>query len=236
MPARDPSNRLLAALHPETRARMAPDLQLETLSLGQVLCEPGVRPRDAYFPVDCVVSLVHFMQSGASAEISMTGNDGMVGIGLVTGGGGTPGRAIVQCAGSAYRVSGESLRAELGRNGDLLAVLLRYAQALLTQTAQTAACNRYHSIEQQLCRWLLLSLDRVPGNRLPITHGLIAGMLGVRREGVTEAAGKLQHDGVIQYIRGQITVLNRGRLERLSCECYEAIRRETERLLTTPSH
>ena len=175
------------------------------------------------------------MESGASAEISVVGNEGLVGVSLFMGGESTPSRAVVQSAGIAYRLRGQRLKDEFNRHGELLHLMLRYTQALITQMAQTAVCNRHHSIDQQLCRWLLLSLDRLPDNRLTMTQELIANMLGVRREGVTEAAGKLQRLGVIDYARGHITVLDRPGLERLSCECYAVVKRETDRLLPPPN-
>jgi CRP-like cAMP-binding protein len=196
-----------------------------------VLYESGDTMRNAYFPIDSIISLLYVMESGASAEISVVGNEGVVGVSLFMGGESTPSRAVVQSAGSAYRLSGQILKDEFNRHGDLMLLLLRYTQSLITQMAQTAVCNRHHSIDQQLCRWLLLSLDRLSDNKLTMTQELIANMLGVRREGVTEAAGKLQHLGVIKYSRGHITVLDRPRLEALSCECYDVVKHETDRLL-----
>ena len=204
------------------------------MPLGTVVYESGVRLRHIYFPTDCIVSLLHVLKSGASAEIAMVGHEGAVGVTLFMGGETTPSRAVVQSAGFAYRLAGNRLKAEFNRHGHVLHVLLRYTQALLTQMAQTAVCNRHHSLDQQLCRWLLLSLDRLSSNQLTMTQELIANMLGVRREGVTEAAGRLQKQGVIRYRRGQITVLDRSRLERASCECYAAVKRETDRLLSLP--
>jgi CRP-like cAMP-binding protein len=171
------------------------------------------------------------MESGASAEISVVGNEGLIGVALFMGGESTPSRAVVQSGGSAYRLAGQRLKDEFHRHGEMMLLMLRYTQSLITQMAQTAVCNRHHSIDQQLCRWLLLSLDRLPSNRLTMTQELIANMLGVRREGVTEAAGNLQTRGVIEYSRGQITVLDRQKLEQLSCECYEVVKKETDRLL-----
>lgn len=224
-------NHLLAALPDEVIQRLAPDLELVDLPLGKVLYESGDTLRHVYFPTDSIVSLLYVMEDGASAEISVVGNEGLVGIALFMGGESTPSRGVVQSAGNAYRLAGRKLKDEFNRHGDLLVLMLRYTQALITQMAQTAVCNRHHTIDQQLCRWLLLSLDRLPNNRLTMTQELIANMLGVRREGVTEAAGKLQKLGVIEYSRGQITVLDRPRLEELSCECYAVVKRESDRLL-----
>ena len=224
-------NHLLAALNPEVQARLFPHLELVPLPLGKVLYESGDALRFVYFPTDSIVSLLYVMESGASAEISVVGNEGLIGVALFMGGESTPSRAIVQSAGSAYRLLGQRLKDEFNRHGDLLLLMLRYTQALITQMAQTAVCNRHHSVDQQLCRWLLLSLDRLPSNHLTMTQELIANMLGVRREGVTDAAGKLQQHGVIEYARGQITVLDRPMLEKLSCECYAVVKKETDRLL-----
>jgi CRP-like cAMP-binding protein len=224
-------NHLLAALSPEAHERLMPNLTLVPLPLGDVLYESGDAMRHVYFPIDAIVSLLYVMESGASAEISVVGNEGLVGVAVFMGGESTPSRAVVQSAGSAYRLPGQRLKDEVNRHGELLQLMLRYTQALITQMAQTAVCNRHHSIDQQLCRWLLLSLDRLSGNRLSMTQELIANMLGVRREGVTEAAGKLQRLGVIEYSRGHITVLDRLRLEALSCECYAVVKKETDRLL-----
>jgi CRP-like cAMP-binding protein len=224
-------NHLLAALTPDVQGRLFPHLDLVPLSLGRVLYESGDAMKNVYFPTDSIVSLLYVMENGASAEISVVGNEGIVGIALFMGGESTPSRAIVQSAGSAYRLPGQRLKDEFNRHGELLALMLRYTQSLMTQMAQTAVCNRHHSVDQQLCRWLLLSLDRLPSNRLTMTQELIANMLGVRREGVTEAAGKLQKLGVIRYARGQITVIDRPHLEALSCECYAVVKAETIRLL-----
>ena len=226
-----PRNHLLAALPVDVQTRIFPVLELIPLPLGKVLYESGDALRYVYFPTDAIVSLLYVMESGASAEISVVGNEGLVGVAVFMGGESTPSRAIVQSAGSAYRLAGQLIKDEFNRHGDLLLLMLRYTQALITQMAQTAVCNRHHSIDQQLCRWLLLSLDRLPDNKLVMTQELIANMLGVRREGVTDAAGKLQHLGVIEYSRGHITVLDRARLETLSCECYGVVKRETDRLL-----
>jgi len=224
-------NHLLAALSKEVQGRLFPHLELISLPLGKVMYESGDTLRHVYFPVDSIISLLYVMEDGASAEISVVGNEGLVGISLFMGGESTPSRAIVQSAGSAYRLLGQRLKDEFARHGDLLMLMLRYTQSLITQMAQTAVCNRHHSVDQQLCRWLLLSLDRLPTNRLTMTQELIANMLGVRREGVTDAAGKLQKLGVIEYSRGHITVLDRPKLETLSCECYAVVKKETDRLL-----
>jgi len=201
------------------------------MPFGMVLYESGVVLRHIYFPVDSIVSLLHVLNNGASAEIAVVGNEGAVGVSLFMGGETTPSRAVVQSAGSAYRLSRARLKEEFGRHGQMLSVLLRYTQSLITQMAQTAVCNRHHALDQQLCRWLLLSLDRLDGNELQVTQELIASMIGVRREGVTEAAGRLQKLGVIRYSRGKIVVLDRPRLEALSCECYAVVKAETDRLL-----
>ena len=224
-------NYLLAALSEETYNRLLPHLELIALPLGKVLYESGDTLRYVYFPIDAIVSLLYVMESGASAEISVVGNEGIIGVALFMGGESTTSRAIVQSEGQAYRLKSQYLKDEFNQHGDLMQLMLRYTQALLTQMAQTAVCNRHHSIEQQLCRWLLLSLDRLPDNKLVMTQELIANMLGVRREGVTDAAGKLQKLGVIEYSRGHITVVDRPKLEELSCECYAVIKKETDRLL-----
>jgi CRP-like cAMP-binding protein len=223
-------NHILDALPAEERERLFPHLTLVEMPLGMVLYEAGEALRHIYFPTDSIVSLLYVMKDGASAEIAVVGNEGAIGVSLFMGGETTPSRGIVQSAGSAYRLSGRRLKQEFERHGQLLHVLLRYTQSLITQMAQTAVCNRHHSIDQQLCRWLLLSLDRLPSNRLNMTQELIANMLGVRREGVTGAAGKLQDLGVIHYSRGRITVLDRPKLEQLSCECYAVVKQETDRL------
>ncbi len=224
-------NRLLDALPGDVQARVFPDLEQVSLALGEVLYESGDTLRHVYFPTDCIISLLYVMENGASAEISVVGYEGIVGIALFMGGESTPSRAIVQSAGTAFRLPGQRLKDEFNRHGSLQVLMLRYTQSLLTQMAQTAVCNRHHSIDQQLCRWLLMSLDRLPDNHLIMTQELIANMLGVRREGVTEAAGKLQRLGAIEYKRGAITVLNRPLLEELCCECYLVVKKETERLL-----
>jgi CRP-like cAMP-binding protein len=223
-------NRLLAALTPEEFARLEPHLQLVSLPLGKVLYESGDTLTYVYFPTDSIVSLLYVLESGASAEISVVGNDGLIGLALFMGGETTPSRALVQSAGHAYRLIGQRLKDEFHRNGNMQLLLLRYTQSLITQMAQTAVCNRHHSVDQQLCRWLLLSLDRLRSNELVMTQELIANMLGVRREGVTEAAGKLQRLGVIDYSRGRITVLDRPKLETLCCECYAVVKKESDRI------
>jgi CRP-like cAMP-binding protein len=224
-------NHLLAALAAEVQDRLFPQLELISLPLGRVLYESGDTLRHVYFPTDSIVSLLYVMENGASGEISVVGNEGLVGIALFMGGESTPSRAIVQSGGSAFRLPGQQLKDEFHRHGELQHLLLRYTQALITQMSQTAVCNRHHSVDQQLCRWLLLSLDRLSSNRLTMTQELIANMLGVRREGVTDAAGKLQKLGVIEYVRGHIVVVDRPRLEKLSCECYAVVKKETDRLL-----
>ena len=224
-------NHLLAALPAEVQGRLFPHLELVALPLGKVLYESGDTLGHVYFPTDSIVSLLYVMENGASGEISVVGNDGLVGISLFMGGESTPSRAIVQSAGFAYRLVAYRLKDEFQRNSELLHLLLRYTQSLITQMSQTAVCNRHHTVDQQLCRWLLLSLDRLPDNCLTMTQELLANMLGVRREGVTDAAGKLQKLGVIEYHRGHITVLDRPRLEQLSCECYAVVKKETDRLL-----
>jgi CRP-like cAMP-binding protein len=223
-------NHLLAALTLDERERVFPHLRLVSMPLGKVLYESGDALESVYFPIDSIVSLLYVLESGASAEISVVGHEGLIGIALFMGGGTTPSRAIVQSAGHAYRLAGQKLKDEFHRNGGLQLLLLRYTQALITQMAQTAVCNRHHSVDQQLCRWLLLSLDRLKSNKLVMTQELIANMLGVRREGVTDAAGKLQKLGAISYSRGRITVLDRPQLERLCCECYSVVKRETDRI------
>ena len=228
-------NHLLAALPPVEQDRLYPHLKLVPMPLGKVLYESGDLLRHVYFPTDSIVSLLHVLADGASAEISVVGNEGLIGIALFMGGETTPSRAIVQSAGHAYQLIGQQLKDEFHRNGELQILLLRYTQALITQMAQTAVCNRHHSVDQQLCRWLLLSLDRLSSNQLTMTQELIANMLGVRREGVTEAAGKLDKLGVISYARGEITVLDRPKLEQLCCECYAVVKKESDRLLPRPA-
>jgi CRP-like cAMP-binding protein len=224
-------NHLLSVLPAEVQQRILPYLKLVELPLGKVLYSQGTHIHDVYFPTTAIVSLLYVMENGSSAEISVVGNEGVLGISLFMSGESTPGEAVVQSAGFAYMLSGRRLKEEFNRHGELMVLMLRYTQSLITQMAQTAVCNRHHSINQQLCRWLLLSLDRLQGNELVMTQGLIANMLGVRREGVTEAAGKLQKLGVINYHRGHITVLDRPRLEKMCCECYDVVKRETNRLL-----
>jgi len=233
-PPKQQINHLLAALPYDVLERLLPNLEMVALPLGKVLYESGDTLRHVYFPIDCIVSLLYVMENGASAEISVVGKEGIIGIALFMGGESTPSRAIIQSGGYAYRLLARKFKEEFNRHTELLMLLLRYSQSLITQMAQTAVCNRHHSIDQQLCRWLLLSLDRLPTNRLTMTQELIANMLGVRREGVTEAAGKLQKLGVIEYSRGQITVLDRPRLEELSCECYAVVKKETDRLMPRP--
>jgi CRP-like cAMP-binding protein len=233
--AADPlDNRLLAALPVEVQQRLIPHLTPVDLPLGTVIYESGDTLRHVFFPTDAVVSLLYVMENGASAEIAVVGNEGLVGVAVFMGGGSTPSRAVVQSAGKAYRLDGQRLIDEFSRHSEMLLLMLRYTQSLITQMAQTAVCNRHHSVDQQLCRWLLLSLDRLPGNTLKMTQELIANMLGVRREGVSEAAGKLQKCGAIEYSRGRITVLDREAIEQLSCECYEVVKRESDRLLPQP--
>ncbi len=225
-------NHILEALPAEERKRLFPHLTLVEMSLGMVLYESGDALRHIYFPTDSIVSLLYVLKDGASAEIAVVGNEGAIGVALFMGGETTPSRAIVQSAGFAYRLTGRRLKLEFERHGQMLHVLLRYTQSLITQMAQTAVCNRHHSLDQQLCRWLLLSLDRLRSNQLDMTQELIANMLGVRREGVTGAARKLQKLGVIRYRRGHIKVLDRPKLETLSCECYAVVKKETDRLLS----
>lgn len=224
-------NHLIAGLPLAVRERLLPQLEIAPLPLGKVLYESGESLRYVYFPTNAIVSLLYVMESGASAEIAVVGNEGMVGVAVFMGGGSTPSRAIVQSEGHAYRMSAKKFKDEFNHHSELLHLMLRYSQALITQMAQTAVCNRHHSIDQQLCRWLLLSLDRLSGDKLNMTQELIANMLGVRREGVTEAAGKLQVAGIISYNRGHITVLDRPKLEERCCECYAVVKKETDRLL-----
>lgn len=224
-------NHILRSLPPAERERLYPHLKPVVMPFGTALYESGAVLRHIYFPVDSIVSLLYVLNSGASAEIAVVGNDGAVGVSLFMGGETTPSRAVVQSAGSAYRLSRARLKEEFNRHGQLLHVLLRYTQSLITQMAQTAVCNRHHAIDQQLCRWLLLSLDRLDTDELRVTQELIASMIGVRREGVTEAAGSLQKLGVIRYSRGRIKVLDRKRLEALSCECYSVVKAESDRLM-----
>ena len=224
-------NYLLGALPRAESERLYPELELVPMPLGEVLYESGDKLQYVYFPTGSIVSLLYVMADGASAEIAVVGKEGIIGIALFMGGETMPNRAVVQSAGYAYRLKGQRLKAEFNRAGELQHLLLRYTQALLTQMSQTAVCNRHHSVDQQLCRWLLLSLDRLASNELTMTQELIANMLGVRREGVTEAAGKLQSAGLIHYSRGKITVLDRRQLEERACECYQVVKREFDRLL-----
>jgi CRP-like cAMP-binding protein len=227
-------NHLLAALPAADYARLLPDLELVQMPLGWVVYESGDRLNHLYFPTTSIVSLLYVMESGASAEIAVIGNEGAVGISLFMGGESTTGRAVVQSAGEGYRLKLGTLKKEFALGGQLQHLALRFTQALITQMAQTAVCNRHHSLEQQLCRWLLLSLDRLPGNEMAMTQELIANMLGVRREGVTQAAGRLQAHGLIHYSRGHIKVLDRAGLEAQVCECYAVAKKEYDRLL--PEH
>jgi CRP-like cAMP-binding protein len=231
MPESRTENQLLAALSAAERERLSPNLQPVDLSLGEVVYESGRPLEYVYFPVTSIVSLLYLLENGATAEIAVVGNDGVVGISIFMGGESTPSRAVVQSAGKAIRLPAHVMRTEFTRGGSMQHLMLRYTQALITQMAQTAVCNRHHSVDQQLCRWLLLSIDRLASSEITMTQELIANMLGVRREGVTEAAGKLQKAGVISYQRGHIKVLDRPRLELMSCECYAVVRRETARLL-----
>ncbi|MEO8508325.1 MAG: Crp/Fnr family transcriptional regulator [Betaproteobacteria bacterium] len=224
-------NRLLAMLPAAEFERLAPHLERVPMPLGEVLYEPGGQLQHAYFPTTAIVSLHYVTESGASAEIAGVGHEGVVGISLFMGGDTTPSSAVVQTAGIAYRLDRRVLKDEFSRAGPLLRLLLRYTQALITQMTQTAVCNRHHSVEQQLCRWLLMTLDRIPSGQLVMTQELVARMLGVRREGITEAAGRLQQAGLISYRRGHISVLDRAGLEESVCECYAVVRTEFERLL-----
>lgn len=225
------NNQLLAALPAAEAERWLPQLEWIEMPLGHVLYESGTTLGHVYFPITAIVSLLYVMENGASAEIAVVGNEGIVGISLFMGGESTPSRAVVQSAGHGFRLPAQKMKDEFNRAGPVLHLLLRYTQALITQMAQTAVCNRHHSLDQQLCRWLLLSLDRLQGNDLVMTQELIANMLGVRREGVTEAALKLQKVGLIRYARGHISVLNRPGLEKRSCECYAVVKTEYDRLL-----
>jgi CRP-like cAMP-binding protein len=224
------ANHLLATLPEEDLERLRQHMRYTPLALGCVLFESGAPMRDVYFPVSGLVSLIYCLEDGGTAEIAVVGNDGCVGVAILLGGETTPSRAIVQIAGSAYRIAAPVLLAGFRRGGPTARVLLRYIQSLMTQMAQTAVCNRHHTVEQQLCRWLLLSLDRVPSNRIDMTQQLISNMLGVRRAGITQAASKLQAAGLIEYRRGHITVPDRVKLEAHACECYAVVKRETDRL------
>jgi len=228
-------NHLLAVLPEAEWQRWQPLLELVDLPLGKVLYESGGTMSHVYFPTTAIVSLLYVMEDGASAEIAVVGNEGLVGVAIFMGGGSTPSRALVQSAGKGYRMRAAVINQEFERSSAVLHLLLRYTQALITQMAQTAVCNRHHSLDQQLCRWLLLSLDRLQGNELVMTQELIANMLGVRREGVTEAALKLQGAGLIRYARGRIKVLDRAGLERRTCECYAVVKKEYDRLLPIAS-
>jgi CRP-like cAMP-binding protein len=224
-------NHLLAALPDADYARLLPDLELIAMPLGWAVYESGGHMGYVYFPTTSIVSLLYVMENGASAEIAVTGNEGLVGISLFMGGESTPSRAVVQSAGSGYRLKAGVLKIEFALGGNLQHLALRFTQALITQMAQTAVCNRHHSLDQQLCRWLLVSMDRLEGDELVMTQELIANMLGVRREGVTEAAHHLQDDGLINYSRGHIKVLERAKLEQRVCECYAVVKKEYDRLL-----
>lgn len=224
-------NHLLAALSPEVQERLFPYLERAELSLRALMYEGGRPMRHVYFPTDSIISMQYLMENGTSTAISVVGNEGLLGITLYMGGESTPSRSVVQSAGHAYRLPRPRVKAEFDRHGELLLLMLRYTQALITQVAQTAVCNRHHTIDQQLCRWLLLSMDRLSHNRLTMTQEFIANMLGVRRSGVTNAASKLQELGVISYHRGLIEVLDRPKLETLSCECYRVVKKETDHLL-----
>lgn len=231
-PAPHPTqNHLLGALSPEVQARLFPYLELAELPLRALMYEAGRPMRHVYFPTDSIISMQYLMENGSSTAISVVGNEGLLGITLYMGGESTPGRALVQSAGYGYRLPRSAMREEFNRHGELLLLMLRYTQALITQVAQTAVCNRHHTIFQQLCRWLLLSMDRLSHNRLTMTQEFIANMLGVRRSGVTVAATRLERLGVISYERGMIRVLDRPRLESLSCECYRVVKKETDLLL-----
>ena len=231
-PYTDPHcNQLLASLPDTEWSRWQPHLELVDLPLGKVIYESGAVQRYVYFPTNAIVSLLYVLEDGASAEIAVVGMEGLVGVSLFMGGGSTPSRAVVQSAGHGFRLSSQIMKEEFNRSSPVMHLMLRYTQALITQMSQTAVCNRHHSLDQQLCRWLLLSLDRLRGSELVMTQELIANMLGVRREGVTEAALKLQGAGLIRYARGHISVLDRPGLEKRTCECYEVVKKEYDRLL-----
>jgi CRP-like cAMP-binding protein len=232
VPPSPKQNRLLATLPADIFERVALNLEQVAMPLGNVLYESGGQLHHVYFPATAIVSLHYVMESGASAEIAGVGNEGVVGISLFMGGNTTPNLATVYTGGFGYRLKARLLMEEFNRTGPMMRLLLRYTQALITQMSQTAVCNRHHSVEQQLCRWLLMTLDRLPSNELTITQELIANMLGVRREGITEAAGNLQRAGLISYRRGHISVLNRLGLESLTCECYDVVKKEFHRLLS----
>ena len=227
-------NHLLAALPQDVFERISPNLELVPMALGEVLYESGGQLHHLYFPITSIVSMHYVMENGASAEIAGVGNEGVLGISVFMGGNTTPSQATVQTAGHGYRLKARVMLEEFNRAGPLLRLMLRYTQALITHMSQTAVCNRHHSVEQQLCRWLLATLDRLPSNELTMTQELIAGMLGVRREGITEIAGNLQRAGLISYRRGHITVLDRAGLEKRACECYNVVKKEFHRLLSSP--
>ena len=227
-------NQLLAAMPEAEWKRWLPEIEAIDLPLAQVLYEPGSTLSHVYFPTTAIISMLYVLENGASAEIAVVGNEGLIGISLFMGGDSTPSRAVVQSAGKGLRLPAQALKDEFNRGGAVLHLLLRYTQALITQMSQTAVCNRHHSLDQQLCRWLLLSLDRLEGSELVMTQELISNMLGVRREGVTEAALQLQASGLIQYSRGRISVLDRSGLEKRSCECYGVVKKEYDRLKEMP--
>jgi CRP-like cAMP-binding protein len=229
-------NHLLSALPAETLERITPHLEPIAMPLGDVLYESGGHLQHVYFPTTAIVSLHYIIENGASSEIASVGNEGVLGISLFMGGNTTPSRATIYTGGYGYRVKARLIIEEFNRNGSFMRLILRYTQALITQISQTAVCNRHHSVEQQLCRWLLFTLDRLPTNELIMTQELIAGMLGVRREGITETAGKLQREGLISYRRGHITVLDRKKLESHACECYGVVKKEFARLLCDSSN
>jgi CRP-like cAMP-binding protein len=226
-----PSNHLLAGVTPEERERLLPNLQEVSLPLGKVLYESGEKLDYIYFPTTAIISLLYIMENGATAEIGVVGNDGLIGIAIFMGGDTTPNRAVVQSAGRSFKMKAKVMKGEFTRGGRFHNLCLRYTQALITQISQTAVCNRLHSVDQQLCRWLLLSHDRLPSDRLIMTQDLIANMLGVRREGITHAAKRLQNAGYISYVRGDMTILDRQGLEGQVCECYQVVRAEYSRLL-----
>jgi CRP-like cAMP-binding protein len=225
-------NKLLAALPDIDWHRWQPHLERVDMPLGHILCEPGTTQQYIYFPTTSIVSLLYVMENGSPVEIAIVGYEGLVGVSLFMGGESTPNQAVVQSGGEGFRMKAQQFKEEFNRSHFVMQLCLRYTQALITQMAQTAACNRHHSLDQQLCRWLLLSLDRLPDNKIAMTHELIANMLGVRRSGITKSALSLQKDGLIRYSRGHITVLDRHRLEQRTCECYEVVKKEYDRLLS----
>ena len=227
-------NQLLAAMPEAEWKRWLPEIEAIDMPLGHVLYEPGSTLSHVYFPTTAIISMLYVLENGASAEIAVVGNEGLIGISLFMGGESTPSRAVVQSAGKGYRLPAQAMKDEFNRGGAVMHLLLRYTQALITQMSQTAVCNRHHSLDQQLCRWLLLSLDRLEGNELVMTQELISNMLGVRREGVTEAALQLQSAGLIKYSRGRILVLDRPGIEKRSCECYAVVKKEYDRLQEMP--